>query len=162
MAKTLQIPTFAVIALILSLPCLTVAASGHSHSVHALQDLRLASALLQRTDATQPTIDQPDETKLAIDSIEGAIAEINDASIGDGTNKTGIPQVDPRVPRQTRLVKSLELLDKAQQDWSKEREGAGVSGLQARVSAQIDQARNRVRVAIAVVNFDYSESVSTR
>jgi hypothetical protein len=62
-----------------------------------------------------------------------------------------------------RLSMSMRLLDRAKLDCSSDRDNAANAGLQSRVFASIDQAHDRIRVAIDTVNFDYSaRNMTTR
>lgn len=159
MTRISKISLFLIIAMVMSLPAAARPASSHSHYVRTLQDLSVARVLLQRTAATQPGKDQPDEVKLAVASIDSAIAEINGASVTNGAPNSDAVQIDARDSWETRLAKSAEMLDRAEQDLSRGKDDSGVEGLQTRVMAQIDQARTRIRVAIETVNFNYSEAL---
>jgi hypothetical protein len=158
-----KIYLFAAFALILSLPRVVLPAQRHSDYARTLYDLRLARVLLQRTSEAQTLNNSLDEVNIAIDNIDSAIAEINRGSVEQSTNRNDILRVDARMLWAARLSKSLELIEKAQHDCSKQKEIPETEGLQARVLGQIDQAHSRLRVALATINFDYSaRSMSTR
>ena len=150
-------------ALILSLPGKAVASQKHSGYSRPMDDLRLARALLQRTNQPQTLDGEQDEVSLVMSHIESAISEINIESVANGKKRSDIPRIDARMPWAERLSRSSRLLDHAREDCAGEKDKAGNSGLQARVLDHIDKAQNRIRIAIETVNFDYSaRSISTR
>jgi hypothetical protein len=163
MFKTAKICLMAVGALSLALPSATLAVQGHASYERALNDLRVARALLQRTNDAQPSNGPDDEATIAIKNIDAAIAEIAKEPGADGKKSNEPPRVDLRMPWAKRLAESLKLLDKAQQDCGKEKDSAGDAGLQAQILDHIDQAHNRIKVAIETINFEYSaRDMSTR
>ena len=143
-------------ALALSLSCTALAGQKHPGYMRTMDDLRLARALLQRTNEAQTLNGSQDEVSITIGNIDGAMAEINKEIGADRKKPHDIPRIDARMPWAERLSKSLRLLEKAQQDCSKEKDNPGDQGLQARVLDHLDQAQTRITVAIQTINFDYS------
>jgi hypothetical protein len=147
---------FGAIALTLCLSGTAVAGRKHPGYLRTIDDLRVARALLQRTNEAQTLKGSQDEVSLTIANIDGAMADIDKEIGADRTKSHDIPRIDPRMPWAKRLSESLSLLEKAQQDCSKEKDDAGDLGLQARVLDRLDQAQTRITVAIETINFDYS------
>jgi hypothetical protein len=163
MFRTSKICRFGAMALALSLPGTALAGQKHPGYSRTMDDLRLARALLQRTNEAQTLNGQQDEVSLAIGNIEGAISEIDKESAGNGMKRDDSPRFDARMPWAERLSRSFRLLDKAKEDCAKERDNPGDIGLRAQVLDHIDQAQNRIRIAIETINFDYSaRSMPTR
>jgi hypothetical protein len=133
-----------------------MAGKKHPGYMRTMDDLRLARALLQRTNPAQSLNGPQDEVSLTIGNIDGAMAEIDTAIAPDGKKPHGLPRIDTRTPWTERLTESLRLLEKARQDCSKEKDLPGDSGLKARVLDRLDQAQTRLTVAIQTINFDYS------
>jgi hypothetical protein len=163
MFKTAKICLMAVGALSLALPCATPAGQGQPRYERTLNELRVARALLQRTNDAQAPNGPDDEVTIAIKNIDGAIAEISKDPGANGKKSNELPRVDSRMPWAKRLAESLKSLDKARQELGKEKNGSGDTGLQAQISDHIDQAHNRIEVAIETINFDYNaRDMSTR
>ncbi len=156
MLRSTKLCTTISIALVLALSGTALAGQKHPGYARAVDDLRIARALLQRSNAPQAADAQQDEVSLAIGDIDGAIAEMG--------NEAGVNERDPQAPAKVdsrmkwpqRLSQSYRLLDKAKLDCSVEKDNSGDTGLQKRVLDRIDQAHDRIRVAIDTVNFDYS------
>lgn len=163
MFRTARVFVIGAMGLALSIPGTALAGQKHQGYLHTMEDLRMARALLQRANETQNMNESQDEVSLTISNIDGAMTEIN-KEIGPGTKKShDLPRIDERMPWAQRLSKSLRLLEKAEQDCSKERDDAGNQGLQARVEDHLNQAFTRITVAIETINFDYSaRSMPTR
>jgi hypothetical protein len=155
MFRTTRIGLIALTGLLVSIACATPAAQHRTGYVHTLEDLRMARALLQRPDKVSTTDGTQDEVSLAIGSIDGAIAEI-DKEMPAGDKQPDPPKFDTRMRWSARLSMSFRMLDRAMFDCSKEKDTSGKSELQSRVLASIEQAHDRIRVAIDTVNFDYS------
>jgi hypothetical protein len=131
--------------------------------VRALDDLRTARALLQRPNETQAPSGLQDEVSLALASIDEAIAQINTESPDNGKKSHDVSGIDAHTKWSKRLSMSFRMLEQAKLDCAKEKDNSGDAGLQARVQGLIDQAHDRIRVAIDTVNFDYSaRSLPTR
>jgi hypothetical protein len=156
MFRTTRIGLIASIGLLISIPCATPAAQHHTGYVHTLEDLRMARALLQRPDKVSTADGSQDEVSLAISSIDGATSEIGKEAPAGDKQPQDAPKFDTRMSWSARLSMSFKMLDRAMFDCSKEKDNSGKSDLQSRVLASIEQARDRIRVAIDTVNFDYS------
>ncbi len=155
MFRITRMGLIASIGLLISIPCTTPAARHQTAYVHTLEDLRMARALLQRANKVSTNDGSQDEVSLAISSIDGAIAEINN-EMPAGDKQPGPPKFDARMHWSDRLSMSFKMLDRAMFDCSKEKDNSGKAELQSRVLASIAQAHDRIRVAIDTVNFDYS------
>jgi hypothetical protein len=154
--RTTKMFLFGAVALALSLPGTALAGQKHPGYMRTMDDLRLARALLQRTNETQNLDGLQDEVSLTIGNIDGAMAEI-EKEIGPERKKPhDLRRIDARMPWAKRLSESLSLLEKAQQDCSKEKDNSGNLGVQAQVFNLLDQAHTRITVAIETKNFDYS------
>ncbi len=163
MFRTMRMGLLAAIALTLSLSYAAWAGQKHLGYVHALDDLRTARALLQRTGDAQIPNGSQDEVSLALANIDEAIAQINTESPDNGKKSHDVSAIDPHTKWSKRLSMSYRMLDQAKQDCGKEKDDSGNAGLQARVQGLIDQAHDRIRVAIDTANFDYSaRSLPTR
>jgi hypothetical protein len=146
---------FGAMALVLSLPGAALAGQKHPGYMRTMDDLRLARALLQRTNQAQTLNGSQDEVSLTIGNIDAAMAEINEEIGADRKKPHDLPRIDARMPWADRLSKSLKLLELAEQDCSTEKDKSGDSGLRARVLDQLDHAHTRIRVAVETKNFDY-------
>jgi hypothetical protein len=155
MFRITRMGLIASIGLLISIPCATPAAQHHTGYVHTLEDLRMARALLQRANKVSTTDGSQDEVSLAIGNIDGAIAEIN-KEMPTGDKQPVAPKIDSRMHWSDRLSMSFKMLDRAMFDCSKEKDNSGISELQSKVLASIEQAHDRIRVAIDTINFDYS------
>jgi hypothetical protein len=147
---------FGAMALFLSLPGTALAGQKHPGYARTMDELRLARALLQRTNEAQVADGSQDEVSLTIGNIDTSMAEISQEIGEQGKKPHNLPRIDARMPWAERLAKSLKLLELAQQDCSTEKDNAGDSGLRARVLDQLDHARTRITVAIETKNFDYN------
>jgi hypothetical protein len=147
---------FGAMALVVSLSCTTQAGQKHPGYLRTMDDLRLARALLQRTNQAQDVNGSEDEVSLTIANIDGAMDEINKV-IGAGRKKPHVlPRIDARMSWAEHLSESLRLIEMARQDCGREKDNSGNNGLQARVFNLLDQAHTRITVAIETKNFDYN------
>jgi hypothetical protein len=163
MFSTSKLCQFGALALVLSLSGTDLAGQKHPGYMRTMDDLRLARALLQRTNQAQTVNGLEDEVSLTIGNIDGVMAEIEKEIGADRKKPRAIPQIDARLSWAGRLSESLRLLEKAEQDCSKEKDNPGDLGLQARVFKLLDQAHTRITVAIETKNFDYNaRSLPTR
>jgi len=144
------------IGLLISIPCATPAAQHHQGYVHTLEDLRMARVLLQRADKVSASDGSQDEVSLAIGSIDGAISEIAEEAPASDKQTRNAPKFDSRMRWPERLSMSFRLLDKAMFDCGRDKDRSGNAELQSQVLASIEQAHDRIRVAIDTINFDYS------
>lgn len=156
MLRTTRIALIASFGLLISVPGAVFAAQHHAGYARSMDDLRTARALLQRADQVSTAEGSQDEVSLAIGSINAAIAEISKEAAVSDKNTPEPLKVNARMTWQARLSMSLRLLDRAKLDCSKEKDDSANAGLQSHVMASIDQAHDRIRVAIDTINFDYS------
>jgi tetratricopeptide (TPR) repeat protein len=119
----------------------------HPAYLHALSDLRDARAHLQRPDSGE----LKEQEKQAIHEIDEAIGEIKKASIDDGKDVNDHAPVDVSLDWRGRLHKSLELVNKAHNDVSREEDNSFAQGLQQRALDHIDKAHRHIVEAIQVV-----------
>jgi hypothetical protein len=155
MFRITRMGLIASIGLLISIPCATPAARHQTAYVRTLEDLRMARALLQRADKISTPDSPQDEVSLAISSIDGAISEINKEAPTED-KQPDVPKFDTRMPWSARLSMSFKMLDRAMFDCSKEKDNSGKTELQSKVLASIEQAHDRIRVAIDTIYFDYS------
>jgi hypothetical protein len=163
MFRTSKPWVFGAICLAVILPGGALASRHHPGYQHAMDDLRLALALLQRPTAAQAVNKSPDEVSLTITDIEGAIKEISEEMGPDPGKAHEVPRFDARMPWKDRLVQSLRLLERAELEYGKEKGSDGKAGSKAKAFDLLDEAHTRISVAIQTVNFDYSaRNVPTR
>ncbi len=156
MFRSSKMCRFGAMALVLSLPGTALAGQKHPGYARTMDDLRLARALLQRTNEAQALDGSQDEVSLTIGNIDASMEEINQEIGAQGKKPHNLPRIDARMPWAERLAKSLKLLEMAKQDCSAEKDNAGDSGLRSRVLDQLDHAHTRITVAIETKNFDYN------
>ena len=143
-------------ALIVALPGAALAGQKHPGYARTVDDLRLARTLLQRANTSQVADASQDEVSLTIASIESALKEIDQEIGAGGAKPHALPRIPARMPWADRLADSLRLLERAEEECSREKDGAGTQGLQARVLGHLENAHTRLSVAVETVNFDYS------
>jgi hypothetical protein len=151
---SLSLPGLA--CLLLILPGSAFASHGHPGYEHAMDDLRLAQLLLQRSDVAPAGNGWQDEVSLTKDSIEQAMKQMDAAMGGDRGKQSDLPRLDARMAWAERLNQSLRLIERAETDCSREKDGAENAGTKARIFDLLDQAHTRLSVAIQTVNFDYN------
>lgn len=156
MFRSSKMCRFGAMALVLSLPGTALAGQKHPGYARTMDDLRLARALLQRTNEAQALDGSQDEVSLTIGNIDDSMAEISQEIGEQGKKPHSLPRIDARMPWAERLARSLKLLEMAKQDCSTEKDNVGDSGLRARVLDQLDHAHTRITVAIETKNFDYN------
>jgi hypothetical protein len=88
-----------------SISCHAESSGAHPAYLHALSNLRLMRAYLDRATADE-RID--DESLIAIDEIDSAIHEINIAAIDDGKNLQDHPPIDLHISRTDRFNRAIE------------------------------------------------------
>ena len=144
------------LALGLCLASTALAAQKHPGYLRARDDLRLARALLQRSNATETLNNSQDEVSLTIANIDGVLSEIDKETGVDRNKPHALPRIDARMPWSNRLSESLRLLEKAELDCSKEKDTVGDPELPARIARLLDQGHTRITVALETINFDYN------
>lgn len=147
---------FSALALCLSLAAPAHAGKKHPGYLRALDDLRVARALLQRPSVSLAASGEQDEVSLTVGTIDSITDEIGKEVALSSKKAPAVPKIDPRTPWAHRLSESRRLLEIAREECSKEKDDGGDAGLRARVLGQLDQAHTRITVAIETINFDYS------
>jgi tetratricopeptide (TPR) repeat protein len=84
----------------------------HPYYIHALSDLRMARALLNRSEELDVNSDQ----KNAVFELNEAIGQIRRAAIMDGKDPDDHPKIDTSLDRRGRIQKAIELIRKAKSD----------------------------------------------
>jgi hypothetical protein len=140
--KRMILPVFVLIALLVFASC-TVIVKGdgerHPAYLHALSDLRLARAFLDRL---TPDMQQDATETAAIAQINAAIKDIKEAAAEDGKNLNDHPPVDKRLARADRFTKTLELLNKVFNDINREEDNVFAKELKKSALGHINKARN--------------------
>jgi hypothetical protein len=114
----------------------------HPHYLHALSDLRLARAYLDRL---TPSEHIDDEQMRAVQEIDEAIKDIKKASIDDGKDIREHAPVDAHIEPRGRYGKAREALNAAMNDVSKEEDDPNIRGLQMRSREHIHHASEIVK-----------------
>jgi hypothetical protein len=155
MLRIAQLCQSGALVAILFLPGTMLGGQKHLGYARAMDDLREARVLLQRTNVVQNVNDGQDEVTLSVGYIDAAMADIYKETGEQGERPNETPRVDARASWSKRLAKSLKMLEKAELDCDSEK-GGGETGLRARVLDQLDHAHSRLNVALQTVNFDYT------
>ena len=145
-----------VLALTLCLSGTALAGQKHPGFVRTEDDLRLARALLQRKSTNLPEDGSQDEVSLTIANIDNALAQIDEEVGADHKKPRAVPRINPHMAWGERLAESMRLLEKAEQDCSKEKENGSDAGLHERILSLLEQSHTRLTVAIQTKNFDYT------
>ena len=122
---------------------------AHPAYLRALSDLRLSRALLRGW--ANPLIVIP--MQQASTEIEDAINEITAAAISDGKNVDDHPPIDAALANRGRLVRSLELLNKAYSDIDERETNPADLGLRSRALGHISRARQDLNEARRLANW---------
>jgi hypothetical protein len=122
----------------------------HPAYLHALSDLRLARAYLDKI--AWPPVQRDEEH--AIREIDAAINEIKMASIDDGKTLEDHPPIDAHMRPDGRFRKALELLDKAHNDTARAEDVPQARGLRDRAIGHIDRAHGTVDDAIRRIHWE--------
>jgi hypothetical protein len=132
------------------------AGQKHPGYLRARDDLRLARALLQRSNGVDARDNSQDEVSLTITNIDDTLAEIDKETGVERKKPRALPRIDARTAWGDRLSEALRLMEKAEFECSKEKDTAGDAGLPARVAKLLDQGHTRLTVALETINFDYN------
>lgn len=154
-----KLPSFGLASLaglLLLVPASAFASHGHPGYQHAMDDLRLAQLLLQRSDIAPAASGWRDEVSLTMDNLDEAMKQLDAAAGGDRGKPSDLPRLDARMAWTERLNQSLRLIERAEMDCSREKDGSGSAGSKARIFDLLDQAHTRLSVAIQTANFDYN------
>lgn len=119
-------------------------AQEHPHYLHALSDLRLARALLDRQQEWNVMRDQ----YAAIGEIDHAIGEIKRASIDDHKDLYEHPPIDARLDHRGRLRRVMELLDSVERDLHAEEDNYAALGWRDAAIHHVNEARGAVHRAM--------------
>jgi hypothetical protein len=122
-----------------------VAQGMHPAYLHALTDLRMARAHLEVGGGGELRHNE----KEAIRAIDGAIADIERASVDDLNDH---PPVDAGLDHTGRLHRAKQLLEKAHQNLAHEEDNSFAQGLQQRSLDHIGKAIHDVDAAIHFVD----------
>ncbi len=124
-------------------------AGAHPAYLHALSDLRLARGLLLGW--TNPLLLLVKQQ--AVTEIEGAIGDITEAAISDGKNIDDHPPIDATLANRDRLIRSLELLNKAYSDIDQKETNPADAGLRSKALGHISKARQDLNEARRLANW---------
>jgi hypothetical protein len=113
----------------------------HPAYLHALSDLRLMRAYLDRLTPSE-RIDA--ESQHAIDEIDAAIREIKMASIDDGKDLRAHEPIDARISPANRFRKAREAGNAAWADINHEEDNGYARGLKRRALDHIEEANHTV------------------
>ncbi len=119
-------------------------AQEHPHYLHALSDLRLARALLDRQQEWNVMRDQ----YAAVQEVDHAIGEIKRASIDDHRGIEDHPPIDAHLDYRGRLRRAMELLDSADHDLHAEEDNYAALGWRDAAIHHVNDARGAVHRAI--------------
>jgi hypothetical protein len=119
-------------------------AAQHPAYLHALTDLRMARAWLEKPAKPDVKFDENE----SIHQIDEAINEIKKASIDDGKPVGDHPPVDVAVAHRDRLRKAMELLHGAAADIEQKEDDKFATGLRHRALEHIRKAENDVHHAV--------------
>lgn len=139
--KYLKLPLFAVLFAALFAFSTTPARAQGSHPgyLHALSDLRLMRAYLDRLTPNE-MIDA--ESQSAIDEIDSAIREVKEAAIDDGKDLHFHPPIDANITPANRFRKAHEAGDAAWRDLQQEEDNEFARGLKHRATEHIEKANH--------------------
>ncbi|MGA2888523.1 MAG: hypothetical protein ABSE51_10765 [Terracidiphilus sp.] len=113
----------------------------HPAYLHALSDLRLMRAYL---DKLTPSERVDEESQHAIDEIDAAIGEIKEAAIEDGKNLHDHPPIDAGITPNNRFRKAREAGTAAWDDLNREEDNDYAHGLKHRALDHIEKANHIV------------------
>lgn len=116
----------------------------HPAYLHALSDLRVARALLEKP--ARPDVKWDERN--AIREIDDAIGEIKRAAIDDGKPISDHPPIDAKLSHRDRLRQAMELLHKAAHDVEEHEDNTFAKGLRGRAVGHIQNAEHGVHEAI--------------
>ncbi|HEY1557207.1 MAG TPA: hypothetical protein VGF94_20365 [Kofleriaceae bacterium] len=120
------------------------AVSAHPAYLHALSDMRVARALLERPAKPDVKWDE----NMSIREIDAAINEIRTASIDDGKPVSDHPPIDAKWGHRDRLKEAMRLLHKAAGDIEEKEDNAWAKGLRTRAVGHIRKAEFGIRDAM--------------
>lgn len=121
----------------------------HPAYLHALEDLRLMRAYLDRMTPNE-VVDQ--ESAHAIAEIDAAIAEIKRAAIDDGKNPNVHPPIDARITPTDRFHRAREAGNAAWRDVNQDEDNGYANGLKHRALQHIEDANHTIDAIIRRVD----------
>lgn len=133
--------TFTVVMICGAVPSQAQEPGRHPAYLHALSDLRLMRAYLDRLTPSE-RIDA--ESQHAIDEIDAAIGEIKKAAIDDGKELRDHAPIDARITPANRFRRAREAGDAAWHDLDREEDNFFAHGLRARAMHHIEEANHTV------------------
>jgi hypothetical protein len=113
---------------------------AHPAYLHALSDMRLARGLLGGWSNPLIAI----QCQQARKEIENAIQDIIEASISDGKNIDDHPAIDVSIDNRGRLLKALDLLNKAYKDIDEKETNKADLALRSKALGNISNARQQL------------------
>ena len=120
------------------------AMGAHPAYLHALSDLRLARALLEKPAHADVKWDEQN----GIREIDAAIGEIKGAAIDDGKPLSDHPPIDMKWNHHDRLKNAMEMLHNSAKDIEEKEDNAWAKGLRGRALGHIRNAEHAVKEAI--------------
>src|SRR5262249_17862267 len=118
--------------------------ADHPAYLHALSDLRVARAMLERP--AKPDVKWDEQN--AIREIDAAITEIKGAAIDDGKPLSDHPAIDANLHHRDRLKQAMELLRKSAKDVEEREDNNFAKGLRGRAVGHIHNAEHAVHEAV--------------
>jgi hypothetical protein len=116
----------------------------HPAYLHALSDLRQARETLNYDTGSYRL---NEDERLAIEQIDTAIREVQEAAIGDGKPMRQHFDVDARLSHSDRLHQAMDLLKQARADIDQHESDSYTRGLKEQALHHIDMARKAVHDA---------------
>jgi hypothetical protein len=138
--KSLALAAFAVAPLLLGVQP-SQAQGNHPAYLHALSDLRLMRAYLDRLTPNE-RVDA--ESQHAIDEIDAAIHEVKEAAIDDGKDVRDHAPIDAHIQPADRFHRAREAGNAAWHDLDREEDNDFAHGLKHRAMAHIEEANHTV------------------
>jgi hypothetical protein len=89
----------------------------------------------------------------AVTEIEGALNDITEAAISDGKNIDDHPPIDASLANRNRLIRSLELLNKAYSDIDERETNPADMALRSKALGHISKARQDLNEARRIANW---------
>jgi len=114
---------------------------AHPAYLHALSDLRLMRAYLDRL---TPSERVDEESQHAINEIDAAMREVKQAAIDDGKDLRDHPPIDARILPTDRFHRAREAGNAAWHDLHREEDNGYAHGLKHRAMAHIEEANHTV------------------
>lgn len=117
----------------------------HPYYLHAMSDLRMARAYLNRPDYDPVAHDE----RMAVNEIDAALGLMRQAAFDDGKNANSQFPIDANLRPTDRFHEALNLLGKARQDAGHEEDDPYLRDLQHRILQHIGNAQRATNMAIS-------------